>query len=95
MSDTKINLLDLDRKAMRALFAEMGEKPFRADQVMKWIYHFGCDDFSQMTNVNKVLREKLSAMAEIRAPEISREQRYSHGTIKWALHVGAQEGGAV
>lgn len=91
MSDTKINLLDLDRKAMRALFAEMGEKPFRADQVMKWIYHFGCDDFAQMTNVNKALREKLSAMAEIRAPEISREQRSSDGTIKWAMQVGDQE----
>ncbi len=91
MSDTKINLLDLDRKAMRALFAEMGEKPFRADQVMKWIYHFGCDDFSQMTNVNKQLREKLTAIAEIRAPEISCEQRSSDGTIKWAMQVGDQE----
>ena len=91
MSDTKINLLDLDRKAMRALFAEMGEKPFRADQIMKWIYHFGCDDFAQMTNVNKQLREKLSLIAEIRAPEISREQRSVDGTIKWAMQVGDQE----
>ena len=91
MSETKINLLDLDRPAMRAFFAELGEKPFRADQVMKWIYHFGCDDFAEMTNVNKVLREKLSRVAEIRAPEISREQRSSDGTIKWALRVGDQE----
>ena len=58
MSETKINLLDLDRDAMRAFFVELGEKPFRADQVMKWIYHFGCDDFDQMTNVNKVLKER-------------------------------------
>ncbi len=91
MSETKINLLDLDRKAMRALFADMGEKPFRADQIMKWIYHFGCDDFSQMTNVNKVLREKLGRIAEIRAPAISREQRSTDGTIKWAMLVGDQE----
>lgn len=91
MSDTKINLLDLDRKAMRALFAEMGEKPFRADQIMKWIYHFGCADFAEMTNVNKALREKLAAIAEIRAPEISREQRSADGTIKWAMLVGDQE----
>ncbi|SIR42560.1 23S rRNA m(2)A-2503 methyltransferase [Aeromonas sp. RU39B] len=91
MSEIKTNLLDLDREALRAFFVELGEKPFRADQVMKWIYHFGCDDFDQMTNVNKVLREKLKAIAEIRAPEISREQRSSDGTIKWALQVGDQE----
>ncbi|MGH1410116.1 MAG: bifunctional tRNA (adenosine(37)-C2)-methyltransferase TrmG/ribosomal RNA large subunit methyltransferase RlmN [Aeromonas sp.] len=91
MSETKINLLDLDRDAMRAFFVELGEKPFRADQVMKWIYHFGCDDFDQMTNVNKVLKERLKVIAEIKAPEISREQRSADGTIKWALQVGDQE----
>ncbi|MFM4647855.1 bifunctional tRNA (adenosine(37)-C2)-methyltransferase TrmG/ribosomal RNA large subunit methyltransferase RlmN [Aeromonas bivalvium] len=91
MSETKTNLLDLDRDAMRVFFVELGEKPFRADQVMKWIYHFGCDDFDQMNNVNKVLRERLKAVAEIRAPEVSREQRSSDGTIKWALQVGDQE----
>ncbi|MGL4454318.1 MAG: bifunctional tRNA (adenosine(37)-C2)-methyltransferase TrmG/ribosomal RNA large subunit methyltransferase RlmN [Plesiomonas sp.] len=90
MSNTKINLLDLNREAMRAFFAEMGEKPFRADQVMKWIYHFGCDDFDAMTNINKVLRGKLKEKAEIRAPEIVEEQRSSDGTIKWALLVGDQ-----
>lgn len=91
MSETKINLLDLDRDGMRAFFNELGEKPFRADQVMKWIYHFGCDDFEQMTNINKVLRGKLQERAEIRAPEISVEQKSSDGTIKWAMTVGDQE----
>ena len=92
MSENKVNLLDFDRNALRAFFAdELGEKAFRADQIMKWIYHFGCDDFSQMTNVNKALREKLSRIAEIRAPEISTEQRSSDGTIKWAMRVGDQE----
>ncbi|MNF42433.1 Dual-specificity RNA methyltransferase RlmN [compost metagenome] len=76
---------------MRAFFVELGEKPFRADQIMKWIYHSGCDDFDQMSNVNKALRERLKAIAEIRAPEISREQRSADGTIKWALQVGDQE----
>lgn len=88
----KINLLNLDRAGMREFFVEMGEKPFRADQVMKWIYHFGYDDFSQMTNLNKVLRQKLEERAEIVAPEVSTEQRSSDGTIKWALTVsGGQE----
>lgn len=91
MSETKTNLLDLDRDAMRAFFVELGEKPFRADQIMKWIYHSGCDDFDQMSNVNKALRESLKAIAEIRAPEVSREQRSADGTIKWALQVGDQE----
>ncbi|WP_107851646.1 bifunctional tRNA (adenosine(37)-C2)-methyltransferase TrmG/ribosomal RNA large subunit methyltransferase RlmN [Oceanimonas marisflavi] len=91
MSETKINLLDLDRDGMRELFQEMGEKPFRADQVMKWIYHFGCDDFDQMTNINKVLRGKLKERAEIRAPEISVEKKSADGTIKWAMMVGGQE----
>lgn len=86
----KINLLDLNRKQMREFFAAMGEKPFRADQIMKWIYHYCCDDFDAMTDINKVLRAKLKQVAEIRAPEVAVEQRSSDGTIKWALQVGDQ-----
>ena len=87
----KINLLDLNRQQMREFFAEMGEKPFRADQVMKWIYHYCCDDFEQMTDINKVLRGKLQRVAEIRAPEVAEEQRSADGTIKWAIKVGDQQ----
>ncbi|OQP30915.1 bifunctional tRNA (adenosine(37)-C2)-methyltransferase TrmG/ribosomal RNA large subunit methyltransferase RlmN [Pantoea latae] len=86
----KINLLDLNRQQMRELFLSMGEKPFRADQVMKWMYHYCCDDFEQMTDINKVLRNKLSQIAEIRAPEVAEEMRSSDGTIKWAIRVGDQ-----
>lgn len=87
----KINLLNLNRQEMRELFAEMGEKPFRADQLMKWIYHFGEDNFDNMTNINKVLREKLKRIAEIKAPEVAVEQRSADGTIKWAMWVGDQQ----
>ncbi|WP_426578574.1 bifunctional tRNA (adenosine(37)-C2)-methyltransferase TrmG/ribosomal RNA large subunit methyltransferase RlmN [Xenorhabdus stockiae] len=87
----KINLLDLNRKQMRQFFIEMGEKPFRADQVMKWMYHYCYDDFEQMTDINKVLRAKLQQVAEIRAPEVAEEQRSSDGTIKWAITVGDQQ----
>lgn len=87
----KINLMNLTRQEMRDLFKEMGEKPFRADQLMKWIYHFGEDNFDNMSNINKVLREKLKTMAEIKAPEVSVEQRSSDGTIKWAMQVGNQQ----
>lgn len=91
MSDQKTNLLDLTRQEMRDFFAQIGEKPFRADQVMKWIYHFGVSDFEQMTNVNKLLRAKLSEQAYVGAPEISKEQRSADGTIKWAMLVAGQE----
>lgn len=89
-TNQKTNLLDLNRKQMREFFAQMGEKPFRADQVMKWIYHYCYDDFDQMTDINKVLRAKLKEVAEIRAPEVSEEQRSADGTIKWAIKVGDQ-----
>lgn len=89
---TKINLLDLNRDAMRELFVSFGEKPFRGDQVMKWIYHFGVDDFEQMSNINKKLKARLQAECEIRAPEISVKQQASDGTIKYALVLdGGQE----
>lgn len=88
MRDKKINLLDLDRKALRALFVEMGEKPFRADQLMKWIYHFGVTDFNDMNNINKVLRGKLANNCIIEAPQISTYQKSADGTIKFAINVG-------
>ena len=87
----KINLMDLTRQQMREFFAELGEKPFRADQLVKWIYHFGEDNFDNMTNINKKLREKLKAVAEIKAPEVAVEQRSEDGTIKWAMQVGEQQ----
>ncbi|MFT4835410.1 MAG: 23S rRNA (adenine2503-C2)-methyltransferase [Psychromonas sp.] len=91
MNIKKVNLLDLNREGLRAFFVELGEKPFRAEQVMKWIYHYGCDDFDLMSNVNKKLRQKLKECAEIVAPEIKVEQRSNDGTIKWAMTVGDQE----
>ncbi|WHQ76353.1 bifunctional tRNA (adenosine(37)-C2)-methyltransferase TrmG/ribosomal RNA large subunit methyltransferase RlmN [Pantoea sp. Lij88] len=86
----KINLLDLNRQQMREFFLSLGEKPFRADQVMKWIYHYCCDDFEQMTDINKKLRNRLMELTEIRAPEVAEELRSTDGTIKWAIRVGDQ-----
>lgn len=90
-TNKKINLMDLTRQQMREFFAELGEKPFRADQLVKWIYHFGEDNFDNMTNINKKLREKLKAVSEIKAPEVAVEQRSADGTIKWAMQVGEQQ----
>lgn len=88
----KINLLDLTREGLRGFFNEMGEKPFRAEQIMKWIYQQGMADFEQMTNLNKALRTKLQSKCEIKAPEIAYQQNAADGTIKFALKLeGGQE----
>ena len=78
----KINLLNFDRQMMRDFFESIGEKPFRADQLMKWIYHFGYSDFEQMTNFNKKLRAKLAHRCEIKAPEISEKQVSNDGVYQ-------------
>nr|Q15R53.2 RecName: Full=Dual-specificity RNA methyltransferase RlmN; AltName: Full=23S rRNA (adenine(2503)-C(2))-methyltransferase; AltName: Full=23S rRNA m2A2503 methyltransferase; AltName: Full=Ribosomal RNA large subunit methyltransferase N; AltName: Full=tRNA (adenine(37)-C(2))-methyltransferase; AltName: Full=tRNA m2A37 methyltransferase [Paraglaciecola sp. T6c] len=89
---TKINLLNFNRAGLREYFSSIGEKPFRADQMMKWIYQAGVSDFDQMTNLNKALREKLKAQCEVKAPEIAYQQGASDGTIKFALRLeGGQE----
>lgn len=87
----KTNLLNFDKRGLREFFAKIGEKPFRADQVMKWIYHHGIDDFNQMTNLNKKLREKLLNTCEVRAPAISYYQQAKDGTIKFAMMLAGKQ----
>jgi 23S rRNA (adenine2503-C2)-methyltransferase len=82
------NLLDYDLNALLAWFSELGEKPFRARQVMRWMHHEGCDDFDAMTDVAKVLRAKLKEQAQIRAPALLRDSLSSDGTRKWLFDVG-------
>jgi 23S rRNA (adenine2503-C2)-methyltransferase len=86
----KTNLLDFDRERMAAFFTGIGEKPFRATQMLQWIYQQGVIDFAQMTNLSKALREKLPQIACIKLPEIVTEQVSSDGTRKWLLRVDAQ-----
>ena len=88
----KINLLNFDRQGLRDYFASINEKPFRADQLMKWIYQAGESDFDAMTNMNKDLRAKLKNNCVIEAPVISEHQQASDGTIKFAMLLeGGQE----
>ncbi|WP_243746159.1 23S rRNA (adenine(2503)-C(2))-methyltransferase RlmN [Tahibacter aquaticus] len=81
----KPNLFDYDRQGLRDLFASIGEKPYRADQVMKWMYHRHVTDFGQMTDVGKALREKLSAHVDIVPPKTVFEKQSADGTHKWLL----------
>lgn len=88
----KVNLLDLTREQMKEFLVTLGEKPFRADQLMKWIYHFCIDDFDKMTNINKELREKLKRSAVIEAPVVVTRQDSADGTIKFVMGLkGGQE----
>jgi 23S rRNA (adenine2503-C2)-methyltransferase len=91
-TDPRTNLLDLDREGLRGFFAGLGEKPFRGDQVMKWIYHRGAADFEQMTDLGKALRAKLNDSARITPPSVTTEQISTDGTRKWLIGV---HGGAV
>ena len=81
----KVNLFGLNRVQMRALFAEMGEAAYRADQIMGWIYRRGVDDFEAMTNVSKDLRQRMQARFDIFHPELLAEQTSTDGTRKWVL----------
>jgi len=81
----KTNLLGLNRSQMQAFFESIGEKKFRAQQVMKWIHSFGVTNFHEMTDISKPLREKLSFIAEVRAPDIINEYHAGDGVKKWTI----------
>ena len=82
----KQNLLDLDRKGLEDFFADtLGEKRFRAHQVMKWIHHRHVTDFEEMTDLGKALRAKLQEHAEVRVPQVQFDKPSADGTHKWLL----------
>ncbi len=88
----KTNLLDFTLPALTEWFALNGEKPFRARQVFQWIHQRGVADFDAMSDLAKTLREKLKAIAEVKAPEILSEHRSEDGTVKWLFDVGVGNG---
>ena len=89
---SKVNLLGMTRAQLEGFFGEIGEKKFRAQQVMKWMHHQGVRDFQSMTNLGKALRDRLESYAEITPPEIESQQDSADGTRKWAIKV---DGGAL
>ncbi len=84
---TRVNLLGLSLRQMEQFFLDIGEKKFRAQQVLKWIHHAGVTDIGEMSNLGRVLREKLLAIAEVRPPEIVSQHDSSDGTRKWIIRV--------
>ena len=91
----KVNLLGLSRPQMEKFFEEIGEKKFRAGQVMKWIHQFFVTDFAEMTNISGKLREKLEKICVIEAPEVVHKNYSKDGTRKWVFRVGDGEGSLV
>ncbi|MDA7825925.1 23S rRNA (adenine(2503)-C(2))-methyltransferase RlmN [Porticoccaceae bacterium] len=87
----KTNLLGLSVSKLGDFFEQLGEKRFRATQMVKWIHQMGEQDFDQMTNLSKSLREKLHETAEVRLPEVVSCQDSTDGTRKWLIKV---EGGS-
>ncbi len=87
VEESKVNLLGMSPKKMKDFFVEMGEKPFRAQQLLQWVHQRGLDDFDQMTNVSKVMREKLKEIATIHYPEIIYHDVSKDGTKKWVMRM--------
>ena len=82
------NLLDLDPAQLIAYCGELGEKPFRAKQLQRWIHQFGVGDFDAMTDLAKSLRDKLSTRAIVAAPAVISDHISNDGTRKWLIDVG-------
>ena len=83
----RTNLLGMSLSNLKIFFVSIGEKPFRAHQVIKWIHHAGITDFDEMTNLSFVLRKRLKDIAEVRPPKIVSQQDSKDGTRKWLIQI--------
>ena len=88
----KVNLLSLDRQELGAYFESLGEKPFRANQVFKWIYQELEPNFEKMTNLSKSLRERLAQEAVVHLPVMEQSQTARDGTRKWLMRLPDDNG---
>ena len=86
---SQLNLLGMSPAALEAMFATLGEKPYRARQLMQWLHQRYALDLAEMTDLSKKLREKLDALAEIRLPEVLSRHDSADGTVKWLFESGA------
>jgi 23S rRNA (adenine2503-C2)-methyltransferase len=87
--DARVNLLGQPEAALKEFFAGLGEKPFRARQMLQWIHQRNVDAFAEMTDLSKSLREQLAEVASVQLPEVISEQQSADGTVKWLFESGA------
>jgi len=93
VSSDRVNLLGLPRAQLETFVAaRLGAKPFRARQLMKWIYRRGAADFSAMSDLAQEFRARLAEIAEITVPQIVTEQQSKDGTRKWMLRMDQVQG---
>lgn len=90
---TRANLLGMSQPQLQEFLATLGEKPYRAKQIMKWIHHRDVNDFDEMSDISKKLRATLLDIAEVREPEIITERVSTDGTRKWLMR--SESGSAV
>jgi 23S rRNA (adenine2503-C2)-methyltransferase len=83
-----LNLLGLNRSQLEAVCVGMGERPFRAHQMMRWMHQVGSNDFEQMTDISRFFRERIRVEANILAPELMQDTTAKDGTRKWLFDVG-------
>ena len=83
------NLLDLSLTQLAAFLAELGEKPFRAKQVSRWLHQRFVPDIDSMTDLSRALRTRLAEAADIRGPTVVSDVTAADGTRKWLLDVGS------
>ncbi len=88
-AEAPINLLGYPQSALVDFFAGLGEKPFRARQVLQWIHQRSTESFDDMTDLSKDLRVQLGKIASIRLPELISGQTSADGTMKWLFESGA------
>lgn len=91
VSGVKVNLLGLSAEKLQNFFADMGEKSFRATQLLKWIHQRGVTDFAEMTDLSKSLRAKLSELAEVRPPQLISQHSSVDGSRKWLVQIESGE----
>jgi len=84
---SRTNLLGLDLQGLEEFFVEIGEKPFRARQLLQWMHQYRVTDFAEMTNLSKVLRQKLEETAEVKPPEVLHEHISTDDTRKWIIRL--------
>ena len=88
----KTNLLELDRDGLERFFEALGEKSYRASQVLQWVHQYGASDFEAMTNLSKALRARLAEAAALHMPELGQEQHAADGTRKWLVRLADGNG---
>ena len=88
-ADAPVNLLGHTESTLLEFFASLGEKPFRARQILQWMHQRNVDSFNEMTDLSKDLRAQLSEIAMVRLPELISERTSADGTVKWLFESGA------